>query len=249
MKETKSQAIAPEMKTVSRFNDVTVTSGRNTGLKVVVGEFHIHIDAQELATPFEKFLIETQQFWNSDFSGHPEGASHRPPIKHLTMKTKYVNEFKATVGAIANYLSENSEAIEGYIEAEYIPIDIDIEEKPFNPEVEIPFKLQLTSLPQGTFRQDEVHITMDRVKSDPRLIDSLRSMGFYSVYMEKPFGEAEIFTAQGTRKMIRKILPEVISYLRQAGGAVECSVKEERILRWWMSSSELKLPNVIDSVA
>jgi len=66
--------------------------------------------------------------------------------------------------------------------------------------------------------------------------------------MEKTFGEVEIFTAQGTRKMIRQVLPEVITYLRAAGGAVSCSVKEERIIWWWMSSPELKLPDVIKSV-
>ena len=221
---------------------------REFGPSVLVGEFHIHIDAQTLSIPFEKFLIETQEFWNSDFSGHPEGQSHCPPKKHLTRKTKYAQEFRGIFDAIIGYLNKDSKAIEGYIEAEYIPIDIEIESKPFNPEVKIPCNFQLTSLLPGTFRQDEIHITLERKKSDPRLINSLRSMGFYSVYMKKPFGEVEIFTAQGTRKTIRKVLPEVITYLRAAGGAVSCSVKEERIIRWWMSSPEIRLPYVIKSV-
>ncbi|MHC5612268.1 MAG: hypothetical protein ACYTXA_14960 [Nostoc sp.] len=66
--------------------------------------------------------------------------------------------------------------------------------------------------------------------------------------MEKLFGEVEIFTAQGTRKMIRQLLPKVITYLTAVGGVVQSSVKEERIIRWWMSSPELVLPSVINTV-
>ncbi|QSJ18722.1 hypothetical protein JYQ62_08165 [Nostoc sp. UHCC 0702] len=223
------------------------TFKRESNLLTVLGEFHIHIDAQTLANPFEEFLIG-QQFWNSDFSGHPEGLAHCPPKKHLTKKTKNVQEFRGSFDAIIDYLQDNSEDIEGYIEAEYVPVDIEIEETPFNPEIEIPFKLQLSSLPPGAFRQDELHITLSRAESDPRLINSLRNMGFYSVFMEKKFGEVEIFTAQGTCQTIRQILPKVITYLRAAGGAVKCSVKEERIIKWWMSSPDIILPAVVKSV-
>ncbi|MBN3949262.1 MAG: hypothetical protein HWQ38_23495 [Nostoc sp. NMS7] len=226
----------------------TNTIVRKSTRPALVGEFHIHIDAQTLSTPFEKFLIETHNFWNSDFSGHPEGLAHRPPKKHLTIKTKYASQLRENFASILRYLEENSEAIEGYIEAEYIPVDVEIKEKSFNPEIEIPFKLNLASLAPGTFRQEELHITLSREQSDPRLINSLRDMGFYSVYMEKSFGEVEIFTAQGTRKIIRQLLPEVITYLTAVGGAVQCSVKEERIIRWWMSSPELLLPSIINTV-
>ncbi|BAZ50604.1 hypothetical protein NIES4103_32210 [Nostoc sp. NIES-4103] len=229
----------------SKTQQITLIGQSNPS--TVLGEFHIHIDAQRLANPFEKFLTE-QQFWNSDFSGHPEGLAHCPPKKHLTKKTKNVQEFRGSFDAIVDYLQDNSEDIEGYIEAEYVPVDVEIEEIPFNPAIEIPFKLQLSSLTPGTFRQDELHITLSRAESDPRLINSLRNMGFYSVFMEKTFGEVEIFTAQGTCQMIRQILPRVITYLKTAGGAVKCSVKEERIIKWWMSSPDLILPAVIKTV-
>ena len=52
---------------------------RGSSLEVLVGEFHTHIDAQTLSTPFEKFLIDRQQFCYADFSGHPEGFAHCPP--------------------------------------------------------------------------------------------------------------------------------------------------------------------------
>ncbi|MBD2248714.1 hypothetical protein [Nostoc sp. FACHB-888] len=233
---------------VNKQSDVSKTL-RNRCIPALVGEFHLHIDAQTLSKSFENFLVENQKFWNSDFSGYPEQFSHRPPKIHLNKKTKYAQELRSTFNALINYIKDNPKSIEGYIEAEYIPVDIDIEEKPFNPQVEIPLVFQNSSLLPGTFRQDEVHITLLRDSSDQRLLNSLRNMGFYSVYMEKPFGEVEIFTVQGTRRIIRQVLPKLITYLRAVGGATKCSIKEERIISWWASSSELSLPCIISSIA
>ena len=111
-------------------------------------------------------------------------------------------------------------------------------------EISLPLSVQFDPI------DDEIHITLDREKSDSRLIQSLRSMGFFSAYMDKPSGsKVEILTVQGTRQQIQEILPELIMYLQQAGGAVNCSIKEERIIRWWTSSKGVSLPPVIESVS
>ncbi len=85
---------------------------RGSSLEVLVGEFHTHIDAQTLSTPFENFLIETKQFCHADFSGHPEGFAHCPPKKHLTRKTKSFQDFRSTFNAILGYLKEDNDAID-----------------------------------------------------------------------------------------------------------------------------------------
>ncbi len=36
-----------------------------------------------------------------------------------------------------------------------------------------------------------------------------------------------------------------IHHLKDAGGSVKCSVKEERIVRWWVISPNLQLPPVL----
>lgn len=210
-------------------------------------KFHIHVDALKLSQEFENFLIENLNFWQSDFAGHPEGVPHFEAPIHLTTKTETAKEFKAIFESIQSYLEQNPEAIEGYVEGEYIPLDIDIKEQPFNPEVEVPCRFELTDLDPGTFREDEIHVTLDRDKSDPRLIENLRSMGFFSAYMDKSFGTVEILTVQGSIKQIQQLLPQILHYLKDAGGSVKCSVKEERIVRWWVSSSNLSLPPVIMS--
>jgi hypothetical protein len=73
-------------------------------------------------------------------------------------------------------------------------------------------------------------------------------MGLFAAYLPKPYGTAEIFTAQGSKKQIQTILPLLLEYLEKAGGAVDCSIKEERVADWWMSHPDLRLPPVIASI-
>jgi hypothetical protein len=207
--------------------------------------FHIHVDAQEMSAELELFLIGQLKFWNSDFSGHPPGALHFETPRHLTWKSTDAATAKLTFTTLTDYLEANPGCITGYVEGEYIPVDIDLPAIPFNPEIAVPYHLELGSLAPGKFREDEIHITLDRDKSDPRLLTALRSMGFFSAWMEKPQNSVEIFTAQGDRSHIQKVLADMQIYLQAAGGAVGGSIKEERIIRWWLSSPEISLPPVI----
>jgi hypothetical protein len=207
--------------------------------------FHIHVDAQEMSAELELFLIGQLKFWNSDFSGHPPGALHFETPRHLTWKSTDAATAKSTFTTLVDYLETNPGCITGYVEGEYIPVDIDLPAMPFNPEIAVPYHLELGSLAPGKFREDEIHITLDRDKSDPRLLTALRSMGFFSAWMEKPQNSVEIFTAQGDRSNIQKVLADMQIYLQAVGGAVGGSIKEERIIRWWLSSPEISLPPVI----
>ena len=136
----------------------------------------------------------------------------------------------------------------GYVEGEVIAEDIQIEEKPFSEFVPAPFRIATTSLPAGHFRESEIHVTLDRDRSDPRLIEALAGMGFFAAYLPKPYGTAQIFTVQGSRALIGELMPDLLAFLRTAGGAVSCSVKEERIAAWWMSDPPVRLPPVISTV-
>jgi hypothetical protein len=207
--------------------------------------FHIHVDAQEMSAELELFLIGQLKFWNSDFSGHPPGALHFETPRHLTWKSTDAAAAKSTFTTLTDYLEANPGCITGYVEGEYIPVDIDLPAIPFNPEIPVPYHLELGSLAPGKFREDEIHITLDRDKSDPRLLTALRSMGFFSAWMEKPQNSVEIFTAQGDRSHIQKVLADMQIYLQAVGGAVGGSIKEERIIRWWLSSPEISLPPVV----
>jgi hypothetical protein len=197
---------------------------------MIIKEFHIHIDASFLEQSFEDFLRSSLQFSLKNFAGvHPDSQRHAPD-HHLTYKTQISKDFQETFAEIESYLDNHPDCLTGYVEGEYIPGEISISHSKFDPEVAPPFQLERGSLPAGEFREDEIHITLDRDRSDPRLLLVLRQMGFFSVYMEKSYGTAEIFTTQGSYKNIQSILPLLIDYLNHAGGAANCVVKEERIV-------------------
>ena len=219
-------------------------------------KFHIHIDVDAtfdvhnalLYEYFEIFLMKELGFSLKNFSGVPADSHRHAPERHLTHKTQDSRAFYRIFDSIESYLTQHPKAMTGYIEGEYIPERIQIPDSEFNPNVAVPFKLELGSLPTGKFREDEIHITLDRDNSDPRLISSLRQMGFFSVYMDKDYGTAEIFTTQGYYHDIQTVLPLITNYLNQVGGAVNCVIKEERIVRSWMSAPDITLPPVITSI-
>ena len=215
---------------------------------MITTEFHIHIDAVSLEQSFELALMNDLGFSLKNFLKEPTVTQSYAPDRHLTYKTQDRRESNHTFKAIKSYLDRYPNGMEGYIEYECIPERILISNSEFNTEVAIPFKLEFGSLPEGKFREDEIHITLDRDRSDHRLRDSLKQMGFSPAYMKKDYGIAEILTIQGSRKDIEIVLPLITNYLKQVGGAVNCVIKEERIVRSWMSAPDITLPPVITSI-
>ena len=212
--------------------------------KISKGEYHIHVDANYLAPKTEKLLLGCFEFRDTAFSGHAKGALHFETLKHFTFKTKDKLDFDLKFDVVKRYFLDNPEDISGYLEGEYVPLDLDITPKPFDPTVSLPFRLELTNLEAGSFREDEIHITLDRDKSEPQLLENLRSMGFFSAYMDKSQSNVEIFTAQGSKKNIRMILKQIKEYLNKAGGGIGGSIKEEIILRWWLSDPQIAVPPI-----
>ena len=213
----------------------------------MTNEFHVHVDAHSLAGHFEEYLVDRLGFYRSDFAGHPEGTEGYEPAHHLTRKTTSSQEFKELFEQVSAYAKQGG-AMRGYIEGEFVPVDKEIEERPFDETVPLPLRLKTGSLPPGRFRETEIHIALSRDSSDPRLLQNLMEMGFFGAYLPKSYGVAAIFTAQGSRQDIDQILPALERYLNNAGGAVACSIKEERIANWWVSDPDLRLPPVVQDV-
>lgn len=209
--------------------------------------FHVHVDASSLPEELATHLRQVLGFVDTNFSGHPEGVEHYEPAAHLTLKmsggSAFRQAFEATTAAA------RAGALDGYVEGEVIALDEAIEENPFDSTIPVPFRIQTRKLPPDTFRESEIHVTMDRDRSDPRLLKSLIEMGFFAAYLPKSWGTAIIFTAQGSRDVIRILTENTLAYLRTAGGAIGCTVKEERIAAWWTSRSDVPLPPVVERVA
>jgi hypothetical protein len=211
-------------------------------------EFHIHVDAWEISPEFVARLKNEWNFTISDFVGHPEGTEGFEPPYHLTFKTDSSIEFKKIFEDVVASAKTPS-AIRGYIEGEFLPLDEAIVERNFRDSVASPIqKLNLGEFSSGQFRESEIHIVMDAERSDPRLLNILSQLGFFSAYMNKSYGRAIIFTVGGSRDFIQLLLDPIRSYLREVGGAVAGSVKEERIANYWISESNFRLPPIVKSI-
>jgi hypothetical protein len=211
-------------------------------------EYHIHIDADFVETSFELFLMEKLYFSVKNFAGFPNENQRHAPQYHLTYKTEDEKIFSTKFKEIKSYLNEHEAAMVGYVEAECVTKKICFEDRPFNPAILMPFKIEKCKLPQGEFREDEIHVTISN-RSDDRIMHALEEMGFFSVYIEKDYGKAQVFTAQGSTKNIRVILPLLIDYLNKAGGTVNCVVKEELVRDFIITHVEIvKTPPIIRTV-
>jgi len=210
--------------------------------------FDIHVDATELSADAESFLIDKLGFWRSDFCGHPEGYPHYEPPHHLTLQPSTSQEYKPMFKQVRDYFAHTPGSIRGYIEGEYFAFDEDLEERPYEPGILPPFRLVTTSLPPDTFRESEIHVTMSRDESDPRLAQTLIDMGLFTAYLDKKYGVGQVFTVQGTKTQITEILTPLFNFLKRVGGSKHCSVKEERVVGWWLSGPGLKLPPVTESI-
>ncbi|MEK6982744.1 MAG: hypothetical protein AABX38_07450 [Candidatus Micrarchaeota archaeon] len=90
---------------------------------------------------------------------------------------------------------------------------------------------------------------MDKDESDPRLIKKLLQAGLYGAYVRKRDYTAIVLTIQGFRSKVDPLVGALWEYLNQTGGAVRCSIQEERAI-----AHELyhiipeKLPEIVGKV-
>jgi hypothetical protein len=209
--------------------------------------FDLHIDATAIMPTFEDLLVGEYGFWRNDFCGHPDGQVGHEPEHHLTLQLDTGSEFRNIFDNVAGYAGR-SRSMKGYIEGEFIALDVHLWERPFAGDIATPFTIETGKIPPGTFRESEIHVTMNRDASDCRLRANMLKMGFFSAYLPKEYGVAEVFTVQGDRAQIDALLPAVRNYLESAGGGVNCSIKEERVADFWLSSPDVHCPPIIQRI-
>lgn len=215
--------------------------------------FHIHVDAVEAEASFELMLRDELGFYRVEYSIEDTsvdlGDECPPHSHHWTLKTTDSLKFNESVKQLFLVLVNDQPIKRGYVECEYIAFAQKFS-LPHYTETTLPFRLTMQAPRPGEFRESEIHVTLSRDESDPRLIDALQNrIGMLSGYIPKTWGVAQIFTAQGTRAQIDQIRDPLYQFLLRVGGAVRCSMKEERTVRYWMShASGIGLPYVIGEI-
>jgi hypothetical protein len=209
-------------------------------------KFHIHLDASRIGSSLRSRLLGPMAFSEKNFIRGGRGAEHSPD-HHLTKKYWDRPTFESDFASIVSDIEAGAE-FHGYIEGEFIALDRDFPLRPGDVSVGKPLSFSLAPLPKGSFRETELHLTVASDLSEQAVLEDLFDMGFFCAYAPKAYGTAQIFTVQGSLKHIDEIKHQLIPFLERRGGLSHASLKEERIVRWWTSAFDLKLPPVVDAI-
>jgi hypothetical protein len=210
-----------------------------------MASFHIHVDASSISPTSINFLVRNLGFWRADFV--PSGGESYAPEFHLTTKPTSGKEFRQKFKQLIDWARVDGN-VRGYVEGEHIASRHTITHREFDESVPLPFTTTRKRLKEGFFRESEIHVTMNRDASDPRVLSRLAQIGFFSARVVKPYGIAEVMTIQGSKDQIEFLTPTVVQYLDRVGGCADCVIKEERIADWWVSDNRITLPPVIDLI-
>jgi hypothetical protein len=213
---------------------------------VMPERFHIHIDAESIDPRLSNALLDNRGFTEKNFIRDGQRGSEYSPHVHVTRKYWDRASFDRDFDFILAEIDAGAE-LDGYVEGEYIALNRQFSYRPRGVGSAAPFKLVLGSLPEGSFRQTELHLTASQDKSDPEVLDMLFGMGFFCAYAPKDYGMAQVFTAQGSYGNIAQITPILIDLIEE-GGLAHVRLKEERIVRWWVSRPSITLPPVIEKI-
>lgn len=215
--------------------------------------FHIHVDGTYVVPELQRRFEAALGFTETNFAGHPEGYKHFEPTLHLTKKLDDKRQYR-TEWDQAVAIAKSDPAFRGYLEGEFIPLDEDLVEKPYLPGVPVPFRITRRKLKGAAedepFRRSEIHLTMDKDRSDPRLITDLLDAGLYGAYIPKADHVAITLTAQSVVTHETGVLAGLLmGYVGRVGGAVRASIKEEMAINHHVVGIEASdLPEVIDQV-
>lgn len=208
--------------------------------------FHIHIDAESLDPRLSNLLLDERHFAEKNFVRAGQRGSEYSPRIHITRKYGDQATFNRDYDFIMEEIRKGAELV-GYIEGECIAYNRIFNRKPRATQAAIPFVAVLGPLEANSFRQTELHLTVSAEHSEPAAIEALFQMGFFCAYAPKDYGIAQVFTMQGKYRDIAQVRRMLVDFVEQ-GGFAHARLKEERIVRWWVSGNDVLLPPIIHEI-
>ncbi len=205
--------------------------------------FHLHVDGLCLPLAAAEYMA-TSVFEETPFCKEMMGDGFEAP-HHFTLKTTDPRTFKSTFEDTVAYLSKTE--FEGYVEGECIAYDMDIEHSISEPVSLENLSPEFSDLNPGEFRETELHITLKHHENH-KAVAALKRIGFFSAFMDKPFGLAEILTVQGSKRAIGALENHVIRFLQSRDDISDCSIKREDIAKFWLSDPNVKRAQVMQDL-
>jgi len=214
------------------------------------GVYHIHLDGMYRISlkPREplRVALEACGFTQDSFCGHPPDYPSFEPQYFFTHKTHDRDEHQEIwrfVCALPFQLG-----FMGYAEAEYVKSDEHLPYHPFTEQAP-PFQITRRRLDVGEWRKTELHLVMDKDKSDPQLIKFLLDAGLYGAYLKKQDRTFIVLTMQGMLTEMEPLIKSVKEYITTAGGAFDCTLKEEIAIGCFLFGPKpQELPEIAASV-
>ena len=205
--------------------------------------FHVHVDADCLSEELDENLAKAG-FTKSDFLTHSGGEPSPRYIR--TLKSNDPRSYKNVLSRVTA-ICKNDSVFNGFVEGEVIVNRKNIPFKEYNPQIPIPFKIQAKREPGGESKTADMHITLCPLGSHRQLLENLLEIGFSLVLAPKPNGLMAVFSLQGAKELIGQLFKSTCNYLHVAGGAAQCTLKDERISHLWVSGSDAPATRVITS--
>ena len=212
--------------------------------------YHIHVDSMKSLTEALSERLEEIGFFETNFSGHPEGREHFEPVDHWTFKTDdqiAVDRVKAQATTI---LAEAPD-FKGYLECEQVA-EFPSLCSPVTGVIQAPdWRLNHTTLDQigQSFRQAEIYLTVS-ASSNEEVQEHLLDSGLFGAYMEKADrGKVLILTAQGMAPDIGDLNRRVISYVQKTPGIIDPRLKYETAIGYRLFGVvPAQLPKIVKEV-
>jgi hypothetical protein len=206
--------------------------------------FHIHIDGQ--CVPNAALAkIGSLPFEETPFRRDLMSDGFEAPF-HYTYKTKNSQHFKRVYKQCCDALQETG--FDGYVEGECLAYDCDISHAAYNGRSSLcDIEVDFAELDDGQFRETELHIAFEH-GSDDAAVAELKRLGFFSAFMDKSYGLAEILTLQGSLQAIQLIEDPIRTYLRSRTTLRHCSMKREDIARFWLTRPNIKRAPILVGV-
>ena len=216
---------------------------KNVAKDDILGRFHVHIDGH-CVPQAARDAIAALPFVETPFRRDLMDDGFEAPF-HFTFKTRSSVEFKR-VYALCRAKLEGT-GFEGYVEGECLAYDEDVAFAGAAGADLGALETRFEDLGDGAFRETEIHIAFES-GCDDEAVAELKRLGFFSAFMDKPYGLAEILTLQGSMAAIKAIEAPVRAYLASRPAIRHCSVKREDIARFWLTRPDIKRAPVLTGV-
>jgi hypothetical protein len=209
--------------------------------------FHIHVDAATVSPDFERSARLDLGFERDDFNPLPSAGIQAFRCNHLSKKLGHAREFEAVFNQIAG-LAQSSNGLVGYIEGECVARRHELEAASLAGDCRPPFSVVLGELAPGHFRETEIHISTLAKDANSHTVRALVEAGFFLAHKGTSANTRLVFTIQGSVATIKPLYSVLADWLAASGALGPCTIKEERIRRYWLSSAEVFRPPVVRNV-